>query len=215
MSEPPAARTGRRGPRRPWSDRERLLLDELERMFLAEGFARLSVADLAGRLRVSRSTLYRLAKGKQELAELVIDRMFDRMGTRGLAAVEEATDPAARVAACLGSGVATVRPAGPRFGRDLEENPGTRAVYDRHQATGMGVLAGLVEDGVRSGGFRLVPAALVVQVADAAYARLRDPGVLAALGMTHAEAGDELIAILLGGIAGRGAASPRPREAAG
>ena len=215
MGEPSAARPGRRGPRRPWSDRERLLLDELERMFLAEGFAGLTVADLAGRLRVSRSTLYRLAKGKQELAELVIDRMFDRMGTRGLAAVEEATDPAARVAAYLGYGVATVRAGGPRFSRDLEESPGTRAVYDRHQAIGMGVLAGLVEDGTRSGGFRRVPAALVVQVADAAYARLRDPGVLAALGMTHAEAVDDLIAILLGGIAGRGAATPRPGEAAG
>jgi hypothetical protein len=79
----------------------------------------------------------------------------------------------------------------------------------------MGVLAGLIEDGVRSGGFRRVSAALVVQVADAAYARLRDPGVLAALGMTHAEAVDELIAILLDGIAGRGADAARPGEAAG
>jgi AcrR family transcriptional regulator len=215
MGEPPSARPGRRGPRRPWSDREHLLLDELERMFLAEGFERLTVADLAGRLRVSRSTLYRLAKGKQELAELVIDRMFDRMGTRGRAALEEAADPAARVVAYLGNGAATVRAGGPRFSRDLEANPGTRAVCDRHQAIGMGVLADLIEDGVRSGGFRRVSAALVVQVADAAYARLRDPGVLAALGMTYAEAVDELIAILLDGIAGRGADAARPGEAAG
>src|SRR5262249_23642909 len=94
--------SARRGPRRTWSDRERMLLDELERMFVAGGFAHLSVGDLATRLRVSRSTLYRLATGKQELAELVVSRMFDRMDESGRAALEESADPAARVAACLG-----------------------------------------------------------------------------------------------------------------
>ena len=85
-----------------------MLLDELERLFVAEGFAHLSVADLAARLRVSRSTLYRLATGKQELAELVISRMFDRMDESGRAALEQAADPAAQVAACLSNGIAVL-----------------------------------------------------------------------------------------------------------
>ena len=79
----------------------------------------------------------------------------------------------------------------------------------------MGVLAGLIEDGVRSGGFRPVPVALVVQVTDAAHARLRDPGVLADLGVTHAAAIDALTGILLDGIAGRGAVTPRPADRTG
>jgi AcrR family transcriptional regulator len=217
MAEAPAGhhRSTRRGPRRRWSDRERLLLDELERMFFAEGFAHLGVADLAARLRVSRSTLYRLAKGKQELVELVIDRMFDRMGTQGLAAIEHVTDPVARVAVYLGNGVRAMAAGGLRFSRDLEANPGTRAVYDRHQAIGMAALADLVEEGVRTGGFRPVPTALVAQVADAAHARLRDPDVLTELSITHAEAIDVLIGILLNGIAGRDAVTPRPDNAAG
>ena len=74
----------------------------------------------------------------------------------------------------------------------------------------MGVLERLVEDGVRSGGFRPVLAALVVQVADAAHTRLRDPGVLAALGMTHAEAIDVLTGILLDGIGRPSPAGPPP-----
>src|SRR6266568_1634749 len=99
---PPAARAGaqigrgdgvsvgsRRGPRRPWSERERALLDELERIFFAEGFAHLSMADLAARLRVSRTTLYRLAPGKQNLVELVVDRMFNQMGKTARAALAE------------------------------------------------------------------------------------------------------------------------------
>jgi hypothetical protein len=52
----------------------------------------------------------------------------------------------------------------------------------------METLAGLIEEGRRTGGFGLVPAALVVQIADAAHARPHDPGVLAALGTTHPQA---------------------------
>ena len=191
-----------------------MLLDELERLFVAEGFAHLSVADLAARLRVSRSTLYRLATGKQELAELVISRMLDRMDESGRAALEQAADPAARVAACLGNGAVSARAGGLEFSRDLETNPGTKAICDQRQALVMSLLEGLIEDGVRSGGFRPVPAALVVQVADAARTRLRDSAVLAALDMTHAEAIDALTSILLDGISGPGTVVPGPDDLA-
>ena len=209
MAEPqvaePISRTGAaRGPRRPWTDREQRLLDAIEGIFFAEGFAHLSVADLATRLKVSRSTLYKLAPSKQALIELVIDRMFRHMGGRARAALETAGDPAERVAVYLGAGTATVRAGSIEFSRDLEANAGTRAIYDRHQAIGMKVLAGLIEDGGRSGRFRHVQAALVMQIADAAHARLRDPGVLTALGVTHAHAIDELIEVLLEGIANDG-----------
>jgi AcrR family transcriptional regulator len=210
MNEAPTAGAGR-GPRRPWSDRERGLLDELERIFFAEGFAHLSVADLTGRLRVSRSTVYRLAEGKEQLVEVVVDRMFRHMGRRAGEALDGAGDPAERVAAYLGAGTAAMRAGSLAFNRDLEASPRTRAIYDRHLAIGMGVLGGLIDEGVRSGQFRPVRAALVLQIADAAHIRLRDPAVLEALGMTHAQAIDGLIGILLNGIAGDGSARPPPR----
>jgi AcrR family transcriptional regulator len=199
-----------RGPRREWEERERRLLDALEELILAEGFTSLRLEDIAARLAVSRSTLYRLAPSKQELIELIIDRMFRHMGKRAREAVEEASDPARRVAAYLGAGTATVRAGSLAFSRDLEANPQTRAIYDRHQQIGMEMLARLIDEGVRAGRFRQVPAAFVMQVADAAHGRLRDPDVLQALGMTHAQAIDGLIGILLEGIAGDGSAQPPP-----
>jgi AcrR family transcriptional regulator len=200
-----------RGPRREWEDRERSLLDELEELILAEGFTGLRLEDIAARLNVSRSTLYRLAPSKQTLVELVIDRMFRHMGKRAREAMEKSSDPAARVAAYLGAGTATMRTGSLAFSRDLEANAGTRAIYDRHQAIGMKMLAELIHDGVRADRFRQVPAAFVMQVADAAHVRLRDPAVLQSLGMNHAEAIHGLIAILLEGIAGDSNARPPPR----
>ena len=153
------AATGR-GPRRPWTDREQRLLDVLEGIFLAEGFAHLTVADLASRLRISGGTLYKLAPSKQGLIELVVDRMFRHMGKRARSALKATSDPAERIAAYLGARTAAVRAGALAFSRDLETNPGTRAIYDRHQVIGMKVLVGLISDGVRSGRLRHVHALL-------------------------------------------------------
>lgn len=199
-----------RGPRRRWTDQEQRLLDVLEKAFFAEGFAHLTIADIGALLKVSRNTVYKLAPSKQELIELVIDRMFRHMGKAARAALEAAGDPAERVAAYLGAGTQAVQAGSLAFTRDLEANPGTRAIYDRHQAIGMKVLTGLIEDGVRSGRFRHVQAMLIMQVVDAAHIRLRDPDVLTALCLTHAQAIDQLIAVVLSGIEMADEARPPP-----
>jgi AcrR family transcriptional regulator len=201
-----------RGPRRDWPERRRQLLDALEELFLARGFADLTIASMAAHLHVSRGTLYLIAPTKQQLVELVVDRMFRHMGKRAHDAVESASDPAQRVAAYLGTGTATVQSGCLNFNRDLEATPGTRAIYDRHQAAGMMMLAELIHQGVGAGQFRRISPALVVQIADAAHGRLRDAAVLESLGMTHAQAIDGLISILLEGMAGDSGARPPPRH---
>jgi AcrR family transcriptional regulator len=201
-----------RGPRRDWPERRRQLLDALEEFFLAEGFAGLTIASMAAHLHVSRGTLYLLAPTKQQLVELVIDRMFRHMGKRAGETLESASDPAARVAAYLGAGTATVQAGSLRFNRDLEGNPRTRAIYDRHLEIGMLTLAVLIDEGVQAARFRGVSPALVMQIADAGHRRLRDPAVLEGLRMTHAEAVDGLICVLLKGITGDSGARPPPRH---
>ena len=62
------------------SPRREEILDELEAIFLAEGFRGLTVGTLAARLRCSRSTLYALAATKEELYLRVSDRILRRIG---------------------------------------------------------------------------------------------------------------------------------------
>src|SRR3954451_12139473 len=81
--------------------RQAQLLDQLEELFLADGFARFTLDDLALRLHCSKSTLYTLASSKEQLALRVVKHFF----RKAAAAVEAQTitelDPALRVTAYL------------------------------------------------------------------------------------------------------------------
>src|SRR3954468_23082348 len=109
----PSAETG-------LTPRQAGLLDQLEALFLAEGFARFTLEELALRLHCSKSTLYALAGSKEQLAQRVIKPFF-RNGTD---AVEARTvpveDPALRVPAYLSAVAAALAPAGEAFHRDLD-----------------------------------------------------------------------------------------------
>ena len=114
--------------------RQAELLDQLEELFLAEGFARFTLDDLALRLRCSKSTLYALAGSKEQLAQRVVKHFF----RKATAAVEADTvtegDPALRVTAYLNAVAAALAPAGPAFHRDLDSFAPGREVYERNTA---------------------------------------------------------------------------------
>src|SRR2546423_4270803 len=83
-------------------------LDALEEIFLGEGVRRVSVGELARRLRCSRRTLYALAKSKQELFLLVVDRFLSRILRLGDESASARHDPAARIEAYLEPGIQQV-----------------------------------------------------------------------------------------------------------
>ncbi len=190
-----------RGPRRPWPERERSLLGALERLLLSEGFAHLRVGDITRRLHISRSTVYRLARDRQSLFEMVICRMLRRAEDRALEAAENAETAVAAIAAYLAARAEPIQVASSALMRDLEANAGTRAILERHRLTGQSVLATLVEDGVKEGSLRPVAPAFVGQLIDAAIGRFQDPVALHGTGMTYAQAVGESAGIMLRGMA--------------
>src|SRR3954470_11637208 len=81
--------------------RQAELLDQLEGLFLAEGFARFTLDDLAVRLRCSKSTLYALAGSKEQLALRVVRHFFRKATDAVEAQTLRQTDPGLRVVAYL------------------------------------------------------------------------------------------------------------------
>ena len=62
-----------RPPRERWTPRQVALLDDLERLFTAEGFRHLTIGDMAARTKSSRRTLYSVSASKEEIILVVVD----------------------------------------------------------------------------------------------------------------------------------------------
>jgi len=180
--------------------RQAELLDELEALFLREGFARFTLDELALRLHCSKSTLYALAGSKEQLALRVI-RHFFRKAT---AAVEQRTvredDPGRRVTAYLAAVAAALAPAGPEFRRDLDRFAPGREIYEQNTAAAADRVRALITDGMALGRFRDVHPGLVADTVTTLMLRIGRGDTGRATGLDDATAYRELAALLLHGI---------------
>lgn len=180
--------------------RQAELLDQLEALFLAEGFSRFTLDDLALRLHCSKSTLYALAGSKEQLAHRVGKHFF----RKATAAVEADTvtedDPGRRVTAYLIAVARALAPAGPAFHRDLDAFPPGRAVYERNTAAAAERVRSLIADGVARGRFREVHPALVADTVTTLMFRIGRGDTGRATGLDDATAYRELAVLLLHGI---------------
>ncbi len=180
--------------------RQAELLDQLEELFLAEGFFRFTLEDLALRLRCSKSTLYALAGSKEQLAHRVVKHFF----RKATAAVEADTvtegDPALRVTAYLSAVARALAPAGPAFHRDLDSFAPGREVYERNTAAAAERVRSLIADGVAQGRFREVHPALIADTVTTLMFRIGRGDTHRATGLDDATAYRELAALLLHGI---------------
>src|SRR3954463_6482990 len=180
--------------------RQAQLLDQLEALFLAEGFARVTLEDLAVRLHCSKSTLYTLAGSKEQLALRVV-RHFFRQATEAVEAeTARETDTALRVTAHPSAGARALGPATPAFHRDLDSFPPGRAVYEQNTAAAAERVRQLIDEGVAAGHFRAVPPALVADTVTTLMFRIGRGETARATGLDDAAAYRELAALLLHGI---------------
>jgi AcrR family transcriptional regulator len=178
--------------------RQAELLDQLEELFLAEGFAGFTLEDLAVRLHCSKSTLYALAGSKEQLAQRVIKHFFRKATDAVEASTVTVRDPALRVTAYLTA--VALAPAGPAVHRDLDSFGPGREVYERNTALAAGRVRELISDGVAQGRFREVQPALVADTVTTLMFRIGRGDTARATGLDDAAAYRELAALLLHGI---------------
>jgi AcrR family transcriptional regulator len=177
------------------------LLDQLEELFLAEGFARFTLDDLALRLHCSKSTLYALAQSKEQLAHRVVKHFFRKATEAVEAQTVTETDPGLRVTAYLTAVARALAPAGPAFHRDLDSFAPGREVYERNTALAADRVRELIAEGVTQGRFRAVHPALVADTVTTLMFRIGRGDTQRATGLDDATAYRELAALLLHGIA--------------
>jgi AcrR family transcriptional regulator len=182
--------------------RHQQLLDGLVDLFLTEGFQQFTLADLADRLRCSKTTLYALGHSKEAVVLNVLARFFSQATEQVEERTARESEPSARIVAYLRAVADALRPASPEFIADVAEHPAARAVYERNTQIAAERIKKLVSEGESSGSFRAVDAGFVADTVAATMERIQRGEVKRSAGLSDAEAYDELAGLVLKGIAG-------------
>ena len=176
------------------------LFDALVALLLAEGFAHLTLDDIAARLRCSKSTLYTLAASKEQLVQAAIVHFFRSATGFVEARVAATTGARDRIAAYLSAVGEALDPASEQFMTDLDGFAPARAVYEQNTGIAARRVQELIAEGVAAGDFRDVHAAFAADLVAAAMVRIQQRVVRRTTGLDDADAYRELAAILTAGI---------------
>jgi AcrR family transcriptional regulator len=182
------------------TNRQRQLVDDLVDLFLREGFADLTLDDLAARLGCSKRTLYALADSKEQLAVRAVRYFFKRATEQVESAIARTRSPAARVTRYLEAVAEALRPAGPEFRRDLDRNAATREVYEQNTIAAATRVRQLIDEGISRGAFRNVSAVFVGEVVTATMRRITSGEIGRATGLDDAQAYAELARLVVAAI---------------
>ncbi|WNE94922.1 TetR/AcrR family transcriptional regulator [Streptomyces luomodiensis] len=171
------------------------------RLILSEGFAQLTLDDIAARLHCSKRTLYTLAGSKEQLVRAAVVRFF-RFATERVerAVAAEGLSPAARITAYLNAVAAELAVASPRFFDDLASFAPAAEVYERNTQAAARRIGELIDDGVTKGAFRDAHAGFVADLVAAQMVRIQRRAVAASTGLSDSEAYAELAALVTAGL---------------
>ncbi len=176
--------------------RHREVLDQLESLFLSQGFASFTVRQLAAGVGCSRRTLYELAPSKDELVLLVLDRFLHRIGRSALAAIHPDSPVVDQIRQYVIGGIDLQLQAS-EFADDLADDPAARRLLDRHFRYVMTVIERLVGLGIERGEMRPVNPPVVAGTIAGSALYMTQPDVVAGIGLRREALVDELLDFLL------------------
>lgn len=186
-----------RSRERALTARQRELLDQLEHIFYAEGFADLTMAGLASRLSCSLRTLYALAPSRDELVLMVVDRHLWRVGHTARAAIGPEMSPLESLRTYLRSATEAVSERTEPFARDLSAVPAAQVLADGHRRYLYDVAVALLDIARQRGQIRNVDTAAVAHVLAGLGGLFSEPDVIPTLRSSPKEAADELVGLIL------------------
>lgn len=147
--------------RRIDSARREELIQRLQDLVLSEGFAQLTVDDLAARLQCSKSTLYAISSSKEYLVTAVLKRFFRIAAERVEERIADIADPSERIAAYLAAVGSEMRAMSTACYADMVSHDSTREIYAINSAAAARRVREFIQEGLQAGSFRAVHAEFV------------------------------------------------------
>jgi AcrR family transcriptional regulator len=177
------------------------LLGRLADLVLREGFARLTIDDIAGRLQCSKSTLYGISASREQLVAAAVRHFFREATERIEARVDPVAPVAERISAYVTAVGTELSRMSPDFYVDMVTSDATVSIYEGHSEAAAKRVARLIEEGVTTGDFRDVDAEFVGAAASLLIDGVRHGQLLTRTGLTPAEAYARLGELLTAAVA--------------
>lgn len=176
------------------------LLNTLEAIILADGFARLSVAEIAASLECSKRTIYELAATKNDLVLMSVARFFERIRLDAAIAITKTDNPAQQIFEYLQVGVRAAQRLSPQAVADIHKWEPARKIWQEHVRMRVDGLRELIDHGISLGVFRNIKSNLVAEIVFASINRLREPDFYANTNISISEAFQEFYRLLLAAL---------------
>jgi AcrR family transcriptional regulator len=176
------------------------LFDALVDLLLADGFAHLTLDDIASRLRCSKTTLYALADSKEQLVRAATVHFFRRATESVELKVAGLAGARGKITAYLSAVGSALEAASDQFMADLDAFVPAHDVYEQNTRIAALRVHELIAEGVAVGEFRDVHAAFAADLTATMMVRIQQRKVRSSTGLDDAAAYKELAAILTAGI---------------
>ena len=181
------------------TERQREVLDRLGTLF-DDGFADLTMADIAANVGCSLRTLYDLAPSRDELVLTVIDRNLRRIGRGAISAIQPDLAPLVAIRSYLTAANLAVAATTPAFARDQAATPATHRLVTAHSDYLVAITRALLDLAVERGDIAPTDTAAVARVVAGLGAMFALPENLGAIDSTPKEAADSMVDVILRGL---------------
>jgi AcrR family transcriptional regulator len=186
------------------TERQRELLAQLGSLF-RDGFADLTMSEIAARLNCSLRTLYGLAPSRDELVLTVVDTHLWRVGREAMATVSPEMAPLEAIRTYLSAATVAVSGTTEAYSRDLAAMPAARRRNGDHADYVVAVTRTLLDLAVERGDIADVDTAAVARTLANLGQDFISPEVMPTLRTSPKVAADGVVDIIL-----RGLAAPEP-----
>ena len=184
------------------SDRQREILSEVGVLF-ADGFKHLTMAEIASALNCSLRTLYTVAKSREDLVLIVVDRNLWAIGRDARDAIVPDMEPLDAIRAYLRVANVAVASITEAFANDTDSTPAAQALHAAHNAYLASVTQALLNEAVRRGAIARCDTAAVSKIIAGLGQQFASAEMIATLRSSPKKAADDMVDVILLGLEAR------------
>jgi AcrR family transcriptional regulator len=176
------------------------ILDTLDESVLIDGFADLTMAEIAKEMTCSLRTLYGIAPSKEELVLAVADRHLQRIGREAMQTLEVDEPPLARLRAYLRATNLALQPTTVIFSIDFNKLPGARQLTDAHADYIVSITRALLDEAVEAKEIKSLDTAALALVLGRLGRDFARPNIEKMVQRSARETADSIAEIILDGL---------------